>query len=636
MKARLALAAVVLAGGCVLRNTYPPGAERPVGSAARDCFARVARDLSDDGMEGRGVGSGGLQRAGKYLEALFLKAGLEGPVDGSVFQPFEVQLGVSRGPNDRLTGGVSPTDDLPADQWTPLGFSSEGEFAGDVVFVGYGIAADELGYDDWAGVDVAGKVAVALRFEPGEDDDDSPFAGRRTSRWSDLRLKAFRAREAGAAALVIVEGPGGASGEEDRLLRLRARGPVSRAGLPVLQVKREVATRWLRGAGLDLGALQAEIDADYTPRSRPAPGLAVAGRVALEPKLATVRNVLGVLPGRGALASETVVVGAHYDHLGNGGAGSMSPDDDAIHNGADDNASGTAALVCAVYELAARERRRARDGSVPAAVDRRTVLFAAFTAEEIGLAGSSWYVEHPARPLESTVAMVNLDMVGRVRDGRLSALGTDSAAAWAERLPKYASRYGLELDLGGDGYGPSDQMSFYTRGVPVVHLFSGAHDAYHTPRDDFDTLNLEGGAAVTMLLADLVADLRETPAAPEFVASTSPQPLAGDSRNSGAWLGSIPDYTAMNETTGGVLLGGVKAGGPAERAGLRKGDRIVGFDGTDIQNLYDLTFALRDHRPNDAVEIRALRGEDELVFVVTLGRRSEMKASSPGDDPHAE
>lgn len=624
---------LLTASTCVFYGEPPPQASgdaepAPVEEAVVDaCFDRVVTELSSDAMEGRGLGSAGLEAAATVIERELAALGME--VES---QPFEVQVGVT----DTGASTLSVTDGEPTadDDWTPLAFSSTGTFDAELVFAGYGITAPPLEYDDLAGVDLAGKVVLALRFEPGENDEESPFEGRRPTRWSDIRYKAFKAREAGAVALVLVEGPAGAQDDEpERLPNLQAVGPTSTAGLPVVQVRRSVATAWLAAGGLDLAALQAGIDSSYTPATQVVPGVRVSGNVDLEIERATVRNVLGVLPGRGSLADETIVVGAHYDHLGRGGRGSMKPDSDDIHNGADDNASGVAAMICGTAELS--------EGAE--AEPRRALVVAAFAAEEHGLLGSGHYVDHPIRPLEDTVAMVNLDMVGRMVERKLSALGSDSAPQWAGLLEAAATDQELDVQMGGDGYGPSDQMSFYSRGVPVVHLFTGAHADYHSPTDDAETLDMKGGQDIGTFLGRLLGELITTPERLTYVKAEGAPTMGGDSRTSSAWLGSIPDYTAMAEETGGVLLSGVSGGGPADAAGILGGDRIVGFGGVLIDNLYDLTFALRDHNPGDVVEILVLRDGVELRLAATLGDRSKRKTSGPsphdphgGGDPHGD
>jgi hypothetical protein len=591
------------------------------------CFQRVVSVLADDAMEGRGVGTRGLERAALYLEQELGLLGLKGTGLGHR-QAFQAETGVSLGDANLLgwsgTGAESRTTGAVGRDFTPLGFSSSGSFSGPLVFAGYGIRAEPLDYDDYDGVDVAGKVVLAMRFEPGEKDENSPFDGMRPSRWSDLRYKALVAREAGAAALIFVSPPEEGDEHPERLPLLKNEVLLSRAGLPVLQVTPEIADLWLGAGGSSLAELRGAIDAGYEPRSTPLPSLRVEGRVDVRTTQEAVRNVVGVLPGRGALAEQAVIVGAHYDHLGYGGSGSLEPDSEEIHNGADDNASGVAAMLCGVRNL----RRRLEAG----AGEHRTLVVAAFAAEEIGLGGSAHYVQSPVVPLERTVAMVNLDMVGRLRESRLSALGSDSAAELEGLLRGVAEELELDLHTGGDGYGPSDQLPFYQKEIPVVHLFTGSHEEYHTPADDTSTLNAKGGGRVARFLELLLHELLVAPERLSFQASTGSPTMGGDSRGRGAYLGTVPDYSTMGSTEGGVLLAGVRAGGPADRAGIRGGDVIVAMAGVEIQNLYDMTFVLREHRPGETVDVTVLRDGERIALRATFGRRGE--EAPAGESPH--
>ena len=586
------------------------------------CFERSVTALASDEMAGRGVGSEGLEAAARFLETQYRRLGLSWRGD-RYRQVFEVISGVKLGSDNELYWG-SGGGEVGVD-FMPLGFSSSWNFSGPLVFAGYGLRAEPLGYDDYAGIDVEGKVVLALRYEPGEADAHSPFDGRRPTRWSDLRYKAHLAREAGAVALILVEPPGG--NEEDKLPRLKQLGPIARAGLPVLQVKRELAQRWLARGGHDLSQLHAAIDSDYRPRSLALPSLEISGRVDLLTTQTRVSNLIGVIPGQGARADEVVVVGAHYDHLGVRKHGSLPPGTLAVHNGADDNASGVAAMLCGVGGLVQGldERQDAR----------RTLVVVAFTAEEIGLGGSGWYVRHPPRPLEDTVAMVNLDMVGRLREARLNVLGTDSALEWDSLLQPLAIDHELSIKTGGDGYGPSDQMSFYEKGVPVAHLFTGAHGEYHSPGDVIQTLNLEGGARVAAFLQDLLEQLLTRPSRLTYQLTTGSPLLWADSRGYGSYLGTIPDYTQMT-LEGGVALMGVRKGGPAEAAGLRAGDRIVGMAGVEIQNLYDMTFVLRDYRSGETIEIEFMREGARQSTRAKLGSRKERHGGALEAPPAAE
>ncbi|TAK55423.1 MAG: M20/M25/M40 family metallo-hydrolase [Gammaproteobacteria bacterium] len=606
----LLVSATLIAGNAFAR----PAPRLP--ADPESCFREVTERLADDALEGRGTGTPGNDQAAQAIAAWMDGLGLAVPAPGRR-QPFTVNTGVRAGANNELQDAGYGVD------WIPLGFARSGEFAGELVFAGYGIRARDLNYDDYAGLDVTGKIVLALRYEPGENDEQSPFAGRKPTRYSDLRAKAIVAREAGAAALVLVAPPQ-APDEPDKLPPLKLLGPLADAGIPVLQVTRALADLWLGSAGTTLARAQAAIDGSYQPSSFVLPGRQVTGRVDLEPVIAPTQNVIGLLPGRGALAREYVVVGAHYDHLGWGGQGSFRPDERAIHNGADDNASGVAGLLCAARVLQA-------GGAAPR--NRRSLLFVAFSAEELGLGGSGWFVEHlPVGAIGDIAAMINLDMVGRMNEDRLQVLGADSSTAWGSLLDAAGKAVpGVRITAGGDGYGPSDHSSFYAAGVPVVHLFTGAHEQYHTPEDDAALLNLAGGAAVARLTAALADGLRRGPR-PDYVRTSAAAPTAGDSRGYGAYFGSVPDYTAMEATTGGVRLADVRRDSPAERAGLQKGDVIVGMAGVTVNNLYDMTFVLREHRPGDTIEVVVRRDGSELRLRATLAQRPGQAAQPPAPD----
>jgi hypothetical protein len=320
---------------------------------------------------------------------------------------------------------------------------------------------------------------------------------------------------------------------------------------------------------------------------------------------AAVKNVIGILPGRGPRAGQVVVVGAHYDHLGRGGAGSLDPDSTGvIHNGADDNASGTAALI---------ETARLLRGRL--AGDRRTVVFVAFTAEELGTIGSLHYVSHPARPTDSTVAMINFDMVGRLREGRLLALGAESAPEFGPLLDSLNGRYRFDLRASGDGWGASDHQSFYAASIPVLHFFTDMHEEYHRVADDPETINVEGIAKVAAFAADLVTALATRAERPRYVSAPRPPPV---SYGSGATMGTIPD---MSGSPGGVRLTGVRDGGPAAVAGIRGGDVIVRIGEYEVKDLYAMTNALGKYQPGDVVTVTVRRGEETREFSVTLGGR---------------
>lgn len=320
----------------------------------------------------------------------------------------------------------------------------------------------------------------------------------------------------------------------------------------------------------------------------------------------TGRNVVGILRGGDpTLADEAVVVGAHYDHLGRGPFGSLEPESGAVHNGADDNASGVGALLTAAERLAADP-------------PRRSVVFVAFTGEELGLLGSSRYADAPAVPLERTTAMLNLDMVGRLGADPLIVYGTGTAEEWEGILADANRPLGLSLVFEATGYGPSDHTSFYTRDVPVLHFFTNVHGDYHRPSDDWEKIDVEGVEKVAELVARVVREVADRPQRLTLVEGAG-TPARAEGEGYGAWLGTVPDFTPVER---GVRLAGVAEGSPAERAGVRRGDVLVGLGEHEVGDLYDFTAALRASRPGEEVELRLLRDGTELVLRATLGSRS--------------
>jgi hypothetical protein len=320
---------------------------------------------------------------------------------------------------------------------------------------------------------------------------------------------------------------------------------------------------------------------------------------------ATVYNVGGLVRGSGDQG--TIVIGAHYDHLGLGGPGSLSPDSEAPHNGADDNASGTSLILELARSFAGADMALPSD-----------LAFVAFTAEEMGLLGSSHFVSDPPFELDSVIAMLNFDMVGRLRDGKLQVFGTETAAEFGDILDAASAGRPLTVSRVGDGYGPSDQTSFYARGVPVLHFFSGTHSEYHRPEDDWQLINKDGMATIGRFAADVVNRIAERPGRLTYVEQQRPQ-SSGGQRGYGPYLGTIPDFSPVEG--GGLGITGVRPGSPAELAGLQGGDVIIRFDGKEVTSINDYAIALRERVPGDTVAIRIRRAGEQLDLEAVLGKR---------------
>jgi hypothetical protein len=379
-------------------------------------------------------------------------------------------------------------------------------------------------------------------------------------------------------------------------------------------LSRELADRLLAGAEQPaLAELEKQIDQELKPRSRTLRDWTVSARIAITRSAIATRNVIGVLEGSGEHAGETVILGAHYDHLGRGGifSGSLSFLSSDIHNGADDNASGTALVL----EMA--RRLGARRDALP-----RRVVFIAFSGEERGLLGSRYYVEHPLYPLSSTVMMFNCDMVGRLNGkNELTMIGTGTSPGLDVLVDVLGKSAGLTIKkVAGmtDGFGGSDHQSFYPKGVPVLFAFTGVHSDYHRPTDDVDRINCAGMARIADYLELLLLDITRRPERPAFVRLAEPR--RSSRMGFSVYLGTQPDYSSSSQD--GLKIDAVSPGSPAEKAGLKGGDVITGFAGKPIGTINDYMESLRQHKPGDTVEIRIKRDGKAVTLKATLGSRS--------------
>ncbi len=584
-------------------------AETPL--IAPDKLRQHVEYLASPQLKGRGTGTPELDRAAKYIANHFKSVGLA-PGNGKGFlQKFSVTVGAELGPKNHVAaaGNGAPARKLAVEKdYVPLNFSDSGGGTLGLAFTGFGVTADEYRYDDYLHMDVNGKAVIVLRNEPQKDDDKSPFDGKQPTQHSQIVAKAINARNHGAKAMILVNDQPGAA-EEDLLLKFGSLTGPDNAGILLVQVKREAVDEWLKPSGKNLSALERMINEKLEPQSFYLPEPKLDLSVDVRKITATTQNVIGILRGSDPkLADEAVVIGAHYDHLGLGERNSLSPSQAGqVHPGADDNASGTAALLELASALAARK-----------ADLKRTIVFLAFSGEELGLLGSSYYTKNPTWPMERTVAMINLDMIGRPKEGKVYIGGMGTSPIFKE-LVEQANRTGLTLSYQQGGYGPSDHSSFYVKNIPVLFFFSGLHADYHKPSDLPDRLLYADEARVADLVlraAEVLAVREERPA---FVRVQEPRPVVGGGGGGyGAYFGSIPD---MGEEVEGVKFADIRDGSPAAKAGLKGGDILVEFAGKPIKNLYDFTYALRAHKPGETVSVTVLRGGERMTVNVTLEQR---------------
>ncbi|HEX7010944.1 MAG TPA: M28 family peptidase [Phycisphaeraceae bacterium] len=599
-------------------------------------FQRIVNDLASPRMQGRGVGSEGLDLARDYIADEFKTLGLTPAFlapDGTprYTQPFQIDLGVRARQQELKLLQPRQTSFEPNQDFSALGFSAQGSFEGEAVFVGYGIVAPEHGYDNYAHLPpegLRGRVAIAFRYEPMDADGRSLWAGKdgHTGRWTDAATLANKARWAaqhGAVALLVVNPPRYDAGGPLRSAASTALGDAS--PIPVLHIRGSTFRAILKAAQRNpAAALQAYQERCDQGQDQPdaLEGVVLAGSVQLEHPRAAAHNVAGLIPGSGALRDQLIVIGAHYDHLGYGQIGSLA-DSPALHPGADDNASGVAGLI-----LIAQHLQQQRAASAPNA-DRRTLLLVTFSGEERGLLGSHYFVEHPGEvatpPGSRIVAMINLDMIGRLRQGELLVMGADTSDRWRPLLDEARSKLKLSLAMrsSGSGLGMSDHTHFYLQDIPVLHLFTGMHPDYHRPSDTADKINATGGAVIARIAAQVAQRLLTDPQPPRFTpveSESDPHAAAGPLHQGEAMLGILPDYATLDGRQGAEVAG-VIPGSPAQHAGLQQGDLIIGWAGRPVRNVRDLTQHLADSQPGQRIELRLRRGSQEITLQVTLGQR---------------
>lgn len=652
-------------------QTQAWGGDRGDGSVADRSTAatRIADDLAylaSDELAGRGVGTEGIQRAAQYIAERFQGLGLETTAfDESPYQEFTIPgPAVLGGPEENMLAFSGPRLEAGAPKlsvdFTPLSLGKSGKFSGPVAFAGYGITASELNYDDYSGFDPAGKVVIVIRKEPQQAKADSKFDGTQNSQYAFFTSKELNAALHKVAALVLVDDaataaaalkqkqddlaravetleglkrsvPPNASDERERFdLRVRsieqhvaqlqdkikqggeggllgvndAGSALSDQQVPTFTCSRNLVNRLLvAGGGKTLEELEAAIDRSCAPQSFVLDSIHCVGEAKIESSHTPVRNVIAVCPGSGTLADQYVVIGAHYDHVGMGGRGSLAPGTVAVHNGADDNGSGTATLLEVARQLAATT-----------AENRRTLIFMAFSAEESGLLGSVYYVRHPRWPLEKTVAMINLDMVGRLNNDELTVYGTGTAAEFSSQIDRLNERYRFKIMKVPQGRGASDHASFYEAKIPVYHFFTGLHNDYHRPSDDVEKVNVPGMVRISQMVTEVVREIAEAPQRPqvmEIKGSANPRRQSG----SRATLGIRLDRAA--EAAPKIV--GVEDGGPAATAGLQPGDVIIQINAHAIASISDLRQALSQSKPGDTVEVTYRRENVAKTVAVKLG-----------------
>lgn len=663
---RLSIYAVLTATLSVVALAQQPSSTTP----SADRLRQIVTHLASDTLDGRRTGTQGATDAAHYIAGEFKRYGLRswmpairsadrrGEPVTRYLQSFPYVATVELGKNNLFFVNPGRADDtaqfIVGEDWMPLGFSSNASIkSAEIVFAGYGISSAELKYDDYAVSNAKDRVAIVFAGTPDGDNPHSQF-----TQAGQIRFKAAAARAAGARALLIIANE--EKLKDDKLARLSYDNS-GEAGIPVVVISRQLASRILGSANRDLAEFEKFADARLAVPSPDPAGLSTqlnpAQRVrmlvsGLKLNLSTdvVRrespsfNVIGVLPGSDPkLKDESIVIGAHYDHLGRGGQGSLAAREGEIHHGADDNASGVAGLLEIARLLSSQNPK-----------PRRTIVFIAFSGEEEGLIGSSYYVNHPVVPIANSVAMINLDMIGRLNENKLVIGGVGTAQDWRSMIdagniaqsstvalnstsssgsskerPMIIGANGrpvvmtdpakrFTLTLNEDGYGPSDHASFYSKQVPVLFFWTGTHADYHKPSDTAEKLNYEGEARIVSFVVNIVRDIDQSDKRPTYTVAKAQSP--GRSTGFRVYLGTIPNY---GDSSDGLLLDGVRDDSPAAKAGLKAGDKIVKLGNRDVKNVYDYTHALSELKGGQEYEIEVVRGSERLKLKITPEARRQ-------------
>lgn len=623
----------------------PADAPKLTAAITADDLKAEATWLADPARGGRATGTPGAEAAAKYLAGYFQALGLK-PLNDAYFEPFEFNAGARVQPEKSSlvlhADGKDVTFALDKD-FRPLAFSDNGAVEGEVVFAGYGLNVPEdkkgTSYNSYEGLDVKDKIVLLFRYVP---ENVEPPRRAQLNRYAGLRYKAMMARERGAKAVLVVSGPNSPGSGE--LPALTNDGSHSGSGIVATSVSTAVADALLAPTGKKLKDIQGGLDIEnpHVEGAFALPKVKINLSVGIEHLKKTDRNVLAVIPPSGG-SDEYVVVGAHYDHLGLGSGGNSmarSGEEGKVHPGADDNASGTSVVMELAAALAAELTPNANASTqggttvvnsttgsysgpvttvsgkldLPGAKGRRGVIFALWSGEEMGLIGSAAFGEKPPVPMEKIAAYINFDMVGRLRDDKLTLQGIGSSKLWRKLIEKRNVAAGFNLVLQEDPYLPTDTTSFYPKRVPVLNFFTGSHEDYHRPTDTADKLNVEGMERIAKFAQNIVLDIVKAADRPDF-ARVERSDQGGGSRDTlRAYLGTIPDYSTEVK---GVKLSGVRGASPAEKAGLQGGDVIVEFAGQKIANIYDYTYSLDAVKIGVAVKVTVEREGKRVELTVT-------------------
>jgi hypothetical protein len=558
--------------------------------------------LASDKMKGRDSGSEELKMSAVYISDEFKNYGLEPFFNGDFLQEFPFISHLELTENNSLIFNVGSEKISPEleEEYLTVPFSGKIDLSSELVFAGFGISAADLEYDDYSDIDVKGKILIIVRGTPDPKDPHSKFDAH-----SSLRKKSAVARDKGAAGIIFVNGYEEFKMEDD-LVRLEYDIGGSVTDFGVVSVKKSVIEKLFKSVGKDFKESYNKIVEEKKPASFEFENISVELKTEVQEVEKITWNVAGYIEGNDPeLKKELIVIGAHFDHLGMGGVNSLDRSGQPqIHNGADDNASGTTGVLELAEKFASVKNEL-----------KRSILFVAFSGEELGLLGSSYFVRNLSIPAEDIITMINMDMIGRLKDSSLIVYGTGTSSGWKELLNQY-NNYGFKLSFNDEGFGPSDHSSFYGAKIPVLFFFTGTHEDYHKTSDDADKINAEGTENILKYAYNIVLDINNSDDRPDYILVEKKESQQMFVRK--VYVGTVPDFASNVD---GYKISGVSEGSPAQIAGLQGGDIIVSFGGKKISNIYDFTYALGDFVPGDVVDVIVKRGNEELNFEITLAAR---------------
>ncbi|MBU2492037.1 MAG: M20/M25/M40 family metallo-hydrolase [Bacteroidetes bacterium] len=555
--------------------------------------------LASDELEGRLPGTEGGKKAAEYIREQ-LKSLNVNLLGENGFQFFDITKGIEPGENNYLK--LETGDAEFGKDYMPLAFSGNGEISTSAVFLGYGFnfKDDSLSWNDYELVDVKNKWAVVLRGAP-DVSHNSKYSSQ-----SSLRKKILRAKDAGASGIIFVSGE--KFDESDELFDLDYAKREPGIDFPAIQIKRSIADNLLKKFDVSVSILESQLNENLMPNSFEIDET-ISAKINLIKVYAKTENVIALLEGTDPiLKNEYIVLGAHFDHLGYGGQGSGSrrPDTSAIHNGADDNASGTSAIIEIFENLAVNKNKL-----------KRSIIFSAFGAEEMGLLGSKYFVDNPPVDLKKIKFMLNLDMVGRMKEGKneFSASGTGTGIGIPEMIDIYAEEMAVTIAKSSEGYGPSDHASFYANDIPVMFLYTAMHEDYHTPSDKSDLINFKGQKSVSDFAYKIIFDIANREKNLVFQ-EAGPKERQTGARSYKVTLGIMPDVAGVVEN--GLRADAVIPGRPAAIAGMQKGDIIIGMEGKPVKDIYEYMNRLSDFKVGQRISVEVQRGDEKLILIVEL------------------